>query len=219
MAIAVLQANLNGLDSPCKHEIQSLQHDYHLFDDNTHPSRLNALKPRLQAKIPKMFGWELKKGYDIYLWLDGNISLNHSKTLQYFYDQIQGNDIVVLRHPRHPNIRQEVRYTRKGINQQSIYMVSRYQGEYLQELYDVIRKDKSYVDDLLVIGGVFMYRNTPEVQKMFKEWWYYVSRFCIQDQISFAYVLKKSGIKIKVLDHIYDQWDYLKVTKHKKRNV
>ena len=98
-------------------------------------------------------------------------------------------------------------------------MVSRYQGEYLQELYDVIRKDKSYVDDLLVIGGVFMYRNTPEVQKMFKEWWYYVSRFCIQDQISFAYVLKKSGIKIKVLDHIYDQWDYLKVTKHKKRNV
>ena len=217
--VAIIQASLGGLDKELNHVEQSIATDFYKFTDSNFPLREKALTPRLQAKIPKFFGWQLKPNYEYYLWLDGNISLNHSKTLRYFLDQIQGYDIVVLRHPGRPNIRQEVRYTRKGINQKSIYVVSRYEGEYLKELYEEIQKDKDYIDDLLVIGGVFMYRNTPEVQKMFKEWWYYNTRYIVQDQISFAYVLKKSGIKVKILDHVYDKWDYLKIVKHAKRNV
>lgn len=216
--IAVIQASLGGIDTPTKGVEQSLRHDYFLFDDYTLPPR-KSLTARLQAKIPKCFSYELKPDYQYYLWLDGNISLAQPDTLQYFYDQIQGYDIVTIRHHRRPNIRQEVRYLRKGLREQSIYLISRYEGEMWKEQYEMIQADKEFVDDLLVIGGIFMYRNTPQVQEMLKEWWYNITRYNVQDQISFPYVLKKSGIKIKVLDHDYNTWNYIKVNGHAKRNV
>jgi hypothetical protein len=110
-----------------------------------------------------------------------------------------------------------VRYLRKGLREKSLYLVTRYDNELWQEQYDEICKDKDYVDDLLVIGGIFMYRNTPAVQQMMKEWWFHNSRYNIQDQISFAYVLKKSGIKFKVLDIDYTKWEMIKHIKHKIR--
>lgn len=212
--IAVIQASLGGIDSPVTHVEQSIPYDLHFF--NYEPKRL---PPRLEAKIPKMFGWQLKPNYDYYLWLDGNISLNHQDTISYLLQQIQDNDMLVIRHHRRPNIRQEIRYLRKGLNQQSIYIVSRYANERWQEQYAEILKDKEYVDDLLVIGGIFMYRNTPRVHEMMKNWWYHVSRYNIQDQISLPYVLKKSGIKYKVLDIDYTKWDMIKQVKHKTRSI
>lgn len=217
MKIATIQASLGGIDRAQPHVSQTIPTDYYLFTDENFPLRDKAMTPRLQAKIPKMFAWQLKPGYEYYLWLDGNLTLNHPDALKYLVEQIKDHDIVVLRHPSRPNIRQEVRYTRKGVNQQSIYVVNRYNHEWLKELYQVVQSDKDYVDDLLVLGGIIFYRNTAQVQEMMKQWWYYVSRYIVQDQVSFPYVLKKSGIKIKVLDHIYSDWEYIKHIKHKKR--
>lgn len=198
MKIAVISANLGGLDQSTEHVPQSIAYDYFMFTDKNFPPRFNAMTPRLQAKIPKFFGWQLAPGYDYYLWIDGNMTLSNSDSLKYFYDNCQGYDVVVLKHPVRPDIRQEVRYTRKGIKQQAMYMVKRYTNELLKEQYDAIRSDKDFVDDFLVNGGVLMYRNTPKVQRMLKEWWYHVSRYIVQDQISFPYVLKKSGVKINI---------------------
>lgn len=204
---AVIQVSLGGMDNITP------QPNYFLFTDENFPPR-KSLTPRLQAKIPKMFGWQLVPGYDSYLWLDGNITLTREGQ-EHLTKELEGHDIVVLRHPTRPNIRQEVRYTRKGINQQSIYMLNRYQNEYLKELYEIIERDKDYVDDLLVIGGIFLYRNTPEVQEMMKEWWYYVTRYIVQDQISFAYVLKKSGLKVKVLNDDFKDCKWITIKGHK----
>ena len=219
MKIAVIQASLGGLDSPCKHEKQSLQHDYYLFDDNSLPPRHKAMTARLQAKIPKMFAYELKPNFEYYLWLDGNLTLNNQDTLKYFVEQIQGYDIVGLKHPRIPNVRQEIRYLRKGLREQSKYLVARYDGEFLPEQTTLIQGDKDFVDDLLLIGGIFMYRNTKEVQAMLKEWFFQVCRYNVQDQISFSYVLKKSGLKVNALDHDYRNWEYIKNGSHAKRHI
>lgn len=215
--VALIQASLGGIDRLPASVPQSIDFDHFVFMDENFPPR-KALTPRMQAKIPKFFGWQLKPDYDFYIWLDGNISLAKPSTLQYFLEQIKDHDIVVLRHPSRPNIRQEVRYTRKGINQQSIYMVSRYNGEQHAELYDIIEHDPDYTDDLLAIGGIFMYRNTSKVQQMMKDWWYYVTRYIVNDQISFAYVMKKNDLKIKVLDHAYDEWDFIKYERHATRD-
>ena len=59
--------------------------------------------------------------------------------------------------------------------------------------------DTDYTDDTMVLGGMFMYRDAPAVHNMFKDWWYYVTRYAIQDQLSFAYVLKKSGLRVAIL--------------------
>ena len=214
--IAVISVNLGGFDNPLEHAPQSIKYDYFLFTDENFPPREN-MTARLQAKIPKCFAWQMVPGYEYYFWIDGNLSLKHPDSLNFFLDSIQGHDFVALRHNRRPNIRQETRYLRKGIRQQSIYIINRYLNEWHQEQYSAIRNDKSYIDDLLLLGGVFMYRNTPIVQQTLKQWWYHITRYLIMDQLSFSYVLKKNGMKINVLSDIYNNCWFLGTRRHRFR--
>ncbi len=213
--LAIIQASLGGFDKDLSHVPQSLAADFYKFTDDNFPPRPKAMSARLQAKIPKMFGWQLKPGYETYLWLDGNILLSNHQSLTYLYDQVEDYEFLVLRHPVRPNIRQETRYLRKGLREQSIYLINRYQGEWTLEQSKNFTQDKDYLDDLLVLGGAFMYRNTEKVQAMMKEWWYQTTRYSVFDQLAFAYCLKKSGVKVKTLDLNLKQNDYLQLTRHR----
>lgn len=214
MKIAMITANLGGFDKTVPHVSQSIEYDYFLFTDENFPPRFKAMMPRLQAKIPKFFGWQMAPGYDYYFWIDGNFTLTNPDSLKYFFDNCHDYDIVVLKHPRRNTVKWEARYLQRGLKQQSKYLVGRYENELLDGQMAEINADKDFIDDLLVIGGVFMYRNTPDVRKMLKEWWYYVSRYLIMDQCSFSYVLKKSGLRINVLPDMYDDCPYLRHKGH-----
>ena len=214
MKLLVHSANLGGIDKMIDHAPQSVPHDWHISNDTNFPPRSKAMTPRLQARIPKCFGWQMFPGYDFYMWIDGNLQLKHHDSLLHFLNGLDDHDVVALRHHRRPNIRQEVRYIRKGIRQQSRYIVRRYENELLKEEYAAIQADESYVDDLLLLSGAFMYRNTPEVQAALKEWWYHTSRYHIVDQIGFVYALKSAGLRIKVYDDLYNDCWYLGVSRH-----
>lgn len=215
--IAVVSTSLGGFDKPAKHVPQSVPHDYFMFTDENFPPRFNSMTPRLQAKIPKCFGWQMVPGYDFYLWVDGNLNLTSRDSLKYFYDNCQNYDIVALQHPRRTTVRWESRYLRRGLKLGSRYLMGRYENEWLPEQMAEIEADKDFVDDILVNGGVFMYRNTPEVQQMLKEWWYHISRYLIMDQCSFSYVIKKSGVRINIRPDIYNDCPYLSHGGHLRR--
>lgn len=215
MKIAVISANLSNMDEVAENVPQSLPYDMFMFTDKNFLPRFNSMTPRLQAKIPKCFGWQMAPGYDYYLWLDSTLTLSTPDSLKYFIDNCKGHDVVVFKHPSHPNVRQEARYTRKGIKQEARYIVARYQNELLKEMMQEIEADKTFVDDLMVNGGAFMYKNTVGVHKMLKEWWYYISRYIVQDQISFPYVLQKSGLRVKVMPDTITACDFLASNGHK----
>jgi len=215
MKVAVISSALGGFDTMPDQTAQTIEADYYYFNDDNLPVR-NSMTPRLQAKIPKMFGWQLAPDYDYYVWLDGNMAFNDSEALAYLMEEIKGNDMVVLKHHRRNTIRWEARYLERALNEQSKYMVNRYDNEFWKSQLRVIQEDKSYIDDRLFIGGIFMYRNTKAVRDALTEWWYHVSRYCIQDQISMPYALRK--LKIKVLDHDHTKWDYIKKIDHNKRD-
>ena len=87
----------------------------------------------------------------------------------------------------------------------------------LDEQIRVIRKDKEYKDDLLLLSGMFMYRNIPKVQKALKEWWHHITRYHVVDQLAFPYVIKKFGLKLnKLPDKCGECW-YLKSHGHKRK--
>jgi hypothetical protein len=154
-------------------------------------------------------------GYDYYMWIDGNLQLKHHDSLMHFIEPLMdGYDVVALRHHRRPSIRQEVRYIRKGMREESRYLVERYNNELLKEEYEAIKNDEDYIDDALLLSGAFAYRNTPEVQAALKEWWYHISRYHIVDQIGFVYALKKANLKIKMYDDLYNDCWYLGVSRH-----
>jgi hypothetical protein len=218
MKICVVSANLGGFDIEQQHVPQTVPCDFRHFNDENFPPRYNSMLPRLQAKIPKMFAWQLAPGYDIYLWLDGAFAMAKPDTVEFFVNELGDDDIVVFRHPVRPDVRQELRYTRKGVRQGRLYLHNRYKNELYQEMGDEIFADKDFKDDTLVNGGVFMFRNTPQVQQMFKEWWYFVSRYAVQDQIPFPYVLRKSGIRVKILErNLVKDFPYFNLSYHTKR--
>lgn len=212
--ICLISANLGRFEAPANNVPQSMDYGEFIFTDSNFRPRFNAMSSRLQAKIPKFFGWQLAPGYEYYLWLDGRIYLSRPDSIEYFYNQCQGYDIAVMKHPHRPDIRQEVRFTRKGVKQGAIYIEGRYANEMIMEQYRAIQNDKDYVDDVLYTGGVFVYRNTPVIHNMMKEWWYNVTRYVIQDQISFPYVVKKSGAKVNVIPGIYSKCPYISASGH-----
>jgi len=213
--VAVISANLGGFDNLIPHSAQSVEYDYFLYtDENFHP-RYKVMTSRLQSRLPRCFGWQMVPDYDYYLWIDGNLRLKHPDSLKYFLDNISGYDVVALRHIYRPNIRQETRYIRKGVRQQSIYLVNRYDNELLDELYTLIQNDKDYIDDMLLHSGIFMYRNTAKVQAALKELWYYITRYHICDQLTFVYALRKAGLKINARpDKCNDCW-FLELNRHR----
>lgn len=216
--VAIIRANLGEIDKLVVDEPQTAACEVFEFNDQNFPPRYGAMTPRLQAKIPKMFAWQMMPNYDFYLWLDGNLRLSDKGALKYLLEKIVDYDIVVLQHPRRNTIHWEYRYNWRGLhsNAPSNYLTKRYTNEFLDEQYDVIKSDPDFVDDLLVNGGVFLYRNTEVVQKMLKEWWYHVSRYCVMDQMSFAYLLKTSGLAVRILpDNFADTW-WLENKRHAK---
>jgi hypothetical protein len=211
--IAVISASLGGFDQPIKHTNQTVRADYFTFTDENFPRRFNAMTPRLQAKIPKMFGWQLKPGYDYYLWLDGNLRLAHQESIQYFLDALENHDIAVLKHPDRDTVHWEYRYNWRALhsNAPSNYMKARYENEFLDEQMAVLDPN-----DQLVNGGVFMYRNTPAVWAMLKEWFYHVCRYQVNDQIPLPYVLKQSGLRANVLPDVFRDCMWLENMRHAK---
>ncbi len=217
MKVTVISANIGGYDRKPVHVKQSVPCDMHLFTDKNFPLRDKAMASRLQAKIPKCFGWQLAPGYDYYLWLDGVFGLNHPHTIKRLLEKCKGHDMVVFKHLRRQNIHDEYRYIRRGLWQSS-YIISRYENEFLDRQYQVIREDKSYKDDLLLLGGIFMYKNTPKVQSALKEWWYHMTRYLIMDQLAWPYVLGKAGLKLNILSQSLDDQKLVKNYGHKNRN-
>ena len=215
--IALISANAGGFDREPVHVKQSIPYDEHKFTDKNFPLRSKSMTPRLQAKIPKCFGWQLAPGYDYYIWLDGVFGLNHKHTIKQLLDKCRGHDMVVFKHLRRQNVYDEYRYIRRGLWQSS-YIISRYKDEFLDEQSKVIKEDKSYKDDILLLGGIFMYKNTPQVQSALKEWWYHMTRYLIMDQLAFPYVLKKAGLKLNIQTHSIDETNLVKNYGHKNRS-
>lgn len=180
------------------------------------------MTPRLQAKIPKMFAWQLYPGYDYYVWLDGNLFLSHHNSLEYLLGAVEDHDIVVLKHPRRDTVYWEYRYNWRGLNNNapSNYLRKRYTNELLVEQHEALggRHNKpSPTEDIpLYNGGVFIYRNIAKVHELFKEWWYHVSRYLIMDQLSFAYLLKTYDIRVNVLHEDFSNTWWLENGRHAK---
>lgn len=198
MAIAVVTANLGGFDPIFEYAKQSVDYDFYRFTDENFPPRSCAMTPRMQARLIKCFMWQIKPGYDYYIWVDGSCSLLHEDSVKWFLEQCA--DAAFFKHPDRNTIQQECDYLKAKLIGKRDYMRLRYKGEFLDEQMAEINGDVSYRDDRLYASTAFVYKDSPKIHDMLKEWWYHISRYHIIDQLALPYVIKKSGCDIKVLD-------------------
>ena len=190
----IYSANFGSFDKNIEWEKQDAE--IIRLDDSTCPPRLAALTPRLYSKLIKCFGWQMFPRRDIYIWADASFKFLTGAT-EWLLDELGDADIAVVKHPWRNTIKAE--YETLLADNYKPYVNKRYGTELIEQQYAVIKNDPFYTDDSLFCGGLIIYRPVPLVQSMFKEWWYHISRYHLDDQLSLPYVIKNSGCDYKVI--------------------
>lgn len=204
MKIAVITANLGDFERKIVENVpQTVPHDFFRVTDDEFPPRFASMSPRLQARIVKMFGWQMFPGYDLYIWHDGSVYLSHPQSIEWLVRQIDQYQIAVLKHPTRSTVQEEADYLKHRLSINCPYITPRYENELIDEqLMEVNPEDPLYA------STVFVYK--PFATPILKEWWYHTSRYHSIDQLSLPYVLKTSGMSYKVMDENYLKSPYIK---------
>lgn len=218
MRIALLSANLGGFDERVEHVSQSVPCDQFIFTDANFPPRALAMTPRLQARIPKLFGWQLAPGYDLYIWTDSSVAMLHEASVAWWVEQVEGVDAVFFRHPDRRTLREEADFIQAKIAAGSTYLTTRYAGEWAEEELAEIAADPTYTDDLLIASTAFAYRPTPAVRAMMREWWYGISRYHIVDQLHLPYAIHAAQVPVRIIEEHYMRTPWLTFVRKRGRH-
>lgn len=203
--VIVLQANLNNFDKVSKPVKQNIPVDYHCFTDEDFPP-ITGLTPRLQYRIPKMWGWQMIPGYDYYIWLDGSVTLKDPDSAKWMIDELGNNDIAFFRHPHRKTVKEEVDHIEEHLKQGKKYITSRYKNGLHKESLAFTGDGELYA------SPVFIYK--PSALTALVEWWTIQSRYYTCDQVSLTHALK--GVKYGILpgDDPFENKYIKRVSKH-----
>jgi hypothetical protein len=219
--ILVTSANLGQIDPlGLQHHAQrvpvgtTIELRYHTEDSL--PLRVNALHPRLQAKIPKMLSHEMDPGYDYYLWLDSSIFIAHPDAILWMLGELGDNEIALFRHPHRGSVRAELDFCLEQVNGHNAYLRSRYLNEPMREQVASYLASGAYVDDRLFACGIFLYSKSLLGHRpdFLPGWYYECARWSVQDQLSLPWLLQKHQVRhATVRGDIFDN-PYFKMVDH-----
>lgn len=215
MKVAVITANLGNFEKPVEHPEQSVACDFFHFNDENFPLRFNAMTSRLQARIVKMFGWQMVPDYDYYIWVDSSCIFSSPDSVKLFIDKCQDVDVVVFKHPNRGSIAEEAEYLKHRLAIGCPYITPRYENELIDEQLAEIQADKSFVDQNLFASTGLVYKNNDKVKNMMKEWWYHTSRYHSIDQLSLPYALMQSDCKVRIIPEKYSKSAYITYVRNK----
>ncbi|GFO68531.1 hypothetical protein GMLC_21100 [Geomonas limicola] len=206
LRVALISADLGGVrgNRTAHYVAQELPEGWSLdvffFDDATFPQRA-SLSPRLQAKIPKMLGYELAPGYDFYIWLDSSFILAHPQAVSWLVGVCRDKDLVLFRHPYRTSLGEELAYMQDQMQTGNGYLLERYQSEPVEDQVALYLADQGFRDERLFACGAFVYSGalTAAEYNLLPLWFYHNARYSIQDQLSLPYLvstLERAGLKV-----------------------
>lgn len=190
MKVAVLTAMVGEYDSLAHPEYQDKEFDYFFFTDTSNSikgyKRINIGSDGRLDKRVKVLPFEYLKGYDTFIWHDANmVQVSSLKPLLESVDK----DMAFLNHP-----------SRKCITQE-LEAIAYYKKAPVEQ---VSKQVQSYLSEGMPIGnglwecGVSIRKNTVHVQDFCKGWYKELDK-SFRDQLSFAYMVWKSGMDINWL--------------------
>ncbi len=198
---------------PFKNRFRSEKHiitNSYYHDKNT-PSRHLSMHPRLKAKIPKMLEWKFIES-EWYVWMDSSVRLKSEDPVDEILTTAGSNPLCLFRHSYGNSIKFEADRVLKDLHDNQPYITKRYRGEPIKEQLNHYLSDNSFIDKRLFGMTFFAYHKS--IKRLMQDWFYENILWSIEDQISFPYVLYKSGIKYSLFDGFIDsdnslfEWDW-----------
>ena len=176
--------------------------------------RINAMHPRLRAKMPKMLQWSDFPGYDYYIWVDSKLRMDNPKAAESLVKACSDKDACFFRHSARNSIRLELEHVIDNLNNGSQYLIDRYAGEDMAGQVSSYLADSNFVDHSLFECGAFVYSSrvvqNPNLN-LFKEWFYHNCIWSVQDQLSLPYLLQKFEVKYGILEGTVYKNNYLNI--------
>jgi hypothetical protein len=210
MKVHIVTANCGNFDPEVDPVPQRLPANVKLsftrYNDANFPRRIHSMTPRLQARIPKCFAWDMPAslGSDIYLWVDNSCALLHPDSTSWFLDQLGDNSIAVFRHPDRKTVQAEYEFLKEKLQEKNKSLTCRYEGEDLEgQMRELVGEYPLYA------STAFIYRNHSATQMALTEWWGHISRFHSIDQLSFPRALHHNLKKVVVIEQSYLKVPYL----------
>ncbi len=207
MKLLIYTANLGNFDKTQNNEEQELpegidQIEYWRCTDSDFPPRFNAMTPRLQARIVKMFAYQMKSDFDYYLWVDSSCRLPRADSAKWFMEKLGNANMAVFAHPNRKTIQEEADYLKHRLSIGCPYVTPRYENEDIDGILTEVDPSAP-----LYASTAFIYRRSPLVELAMKEWWYFTSRYHSIDQLGFTEAIK--DLKVNVIPDDYQRCDYL----------
>lgn len=174
-----------------------------VFYNNTNTkSRAKSLHPRTKGKIPKMMEWYEHPDYDYYLWVDSKFTLLDGFIENMLeYENSSDADLFFFNHPERSSTKSEMDFMADKMRNGDSYLISRYDGEIMEEQVNKYLADKSFIDDKLFYCGLFMYSKNlvKNIEyNIMTDWLLHCILYHTQDQLWFPYLLHKHKVNYKV---------------------
>jgi hypothetical protein len=212
MKIAVLSANVGGIDEVKPLPVQSVSCDYFLYTENNLPFPLHNLDNRLKGKYCKINTHRFLD-HDIFIWLDGRVEITSPDFVKIMVDQLKDHEVAISYHPFRNNPYEEIAWIQMMMEHGNKYLLSRYATEPFNEEVAFYNKEGLPKDYPLYQCGIFARRNNERVNWIFRDWWLMCLEYSNFDQSQFSYVMWKNKVKIKGIDFNYLK-EFLVVGKH-----
>lgn len=178
---------------------QHEEYDYICFTDNKDylklkymygwrflPLVVDRFNNNLNNRWHKLHPHLLFPDYEICIYIDANVNILSPYLFEVF--EKSGKDFMFQRHESCSCIYEEGARV-KQLQKDSV--------ENVDKMLELLRKEKMPKNYGLTENNIICSRNTPLSRKMFDEWWPFLENYCCRDQMSLAYVLWKSGIKVE----------------------
>lgn len=213
MRIAVITANIGGIDEVIPMVDQSVSCDYFLFTENNLPYPLVSLDSRMRGKYLKINTHRFLS-HDVFIWIDGRVEITSPFFVEMMIQKLKGNDVVISKHEYRHNVYEEITWIQDMMKGGNEYLLSRYSHEPFDDELEFYRREGLPQDFPLYMCGIFARWNNEKVNKVFRDWWIGNLEYSCFDQAYFSYVAWKRGLEITGMHHS-EMYQYLKIGKHK----
>lgn len=213
MKIAIITANLGGIDPIYGIPKQTVDVDFRYYTDASLPYPLPNLNKRLQSKYLKLQTHRFLPGYDAYIWIDGRVLIESNNCVELLQEELKENDVAIFRHLERSNVFDEMDFIVDMMNKGNHYLLSRYGNQQMEMETEFYQTERLPKDFPLYATYVFARINNEKVNTAFDEWWRRTIEYSHFDQAMFSYVAWKHELKIKELSW-QDYRKVIHVTKH-----
>lgn len=215
MKIALVTANIGGIDEDIVIPEQDIPVDFYRFTEKNLPVPLPNLNNRLKSKYVKTQLHRILPEYDAYVWIDGRIEVSSSMFISIMIDLLGNYNQVNVRHPEEISVYQELDRIVAWINEGKKYICDRYQGQRIEEEALFLEKERFPRNGTLFMGGVFARLNSPIVNSFHDEWWLKCIEFSSFDQAMLSYMIWKHPIKVNEVNYKDIFGNLIELKKHK----